>query len=684
MVTGPYPVVTDGDDAYTYINLPNRVPIQTVVVYPGTTSDVYVFVSSSSAYNTNVTWSCSSPYNATVTQTLEAYGPVEINSPEEDTVTAMVYRARVTGVVPVDPLAQPPVITIASTDGSNVFTTINVSVRPAIQVTGVSISAVGETKNPANTVLSLGNTLQLIATVTPALATNKHVYWWSSNMSVVNVDINGLLTPLAPGQVTIKATTVNNNISASISVYVPTPMTGITASPTMITLNPNTLIYPLKNSQLIKALVTPANADYKHLTWSIVSSHPLPLPAGTTDQHGTALFYGGDNTINTPVISLPTPDGIVLKRDSNGNITDNTQDMVTAVSNGMAVINVSTSNATDSVYGTYSANITVNVVTPITNVTLQQTNMVIGLNPQSAIAAVNPSVNAQYGTQYGTTNQNLTLPFYNAVVPDRNLPEEYKVTATLFPEFPSNMNLIWTSSNPKVAIISNNTPAVLNTTASDPNFNLFQVSEMITPLANGSTVIKVTTADGNKVAMVNVTVTTPVTNIALSPMPVTLNPGAQYALQATVLPTTASNADLVWDTTNSAVATVDQNGVVTAVASGSCGISVSTVDGDYTAMATINVVTPLVGVSLVLNTPTPIHIGDMVQILVVMTPTTASNQQFTWTVTNGMNGSIFTNGPAQNGNIVYLDAAQAGSAVFTVTTADGNKQANLALTVVNY
>jgi uncharacterized protein YjdB len=74
----------------------------------------------------------------------------------------------------------------------------------------------------------------------------------------------------------------------------------------------------------------------------------------------------------------------------------------------------------------------------------------------------------------------------------------------------------------------------------------------------------------------------------------------------------------------------------------------------------------------------------MVQILVVMTPTTASDQAFTWTVTNGVNGNIFTNGPAQNGNIVYLDAAQAGSSVFTVTTRDGNKQASIALTVAPY
>jgi uncharacterized protein YjdB len=689
---GPYPVTS----TFNYVSLP--VATQSATVRPGTTEDIYVFVRPTSAYNTNVEWSCSSPYNATVSQTLETYNNVEVDTG----VFATVYRARVTGVVPVSPLSPLPVITIKTTDGSNMFTALNVNVLSAIQVTGVSISSLGETKNPANTVLYLGHTLQLIATVTPVTATNKNVYWWSSNTSVVNVDVNGLITSLSPGQATIRVTTVNNNISASISVYVPTPMTGISVMPSMVTLNPNLLVYPLKNTQLIKALVTPENVDYKNLKWQIVSTLPHALPTGTTDSNGTAILYKDTNDASAVIVaSIHQPNGTVLKRDSNGNITDNTQDTVTALSNGRIVIRVSTDGVTDTVYGTYSADVIVNVVTPVTDVKLEQLNMVIALNPSVMVPTgptgvyaltgmANPlvstfkAVNESVDVQFAAIDPDTTLPWFNAEVDDRNLDQSYNVTATLFPAYPSNMNLIWTSSNPKVAIVSNNTAPVLNSIGSDPNNGLFQITERITPLSNGSAVIKVTTADGNKVATVNVTVTTPVTSIVLSPMPVTLNPGKQYALQATVLPTTATITDLAWQSTNTAVARVDQSGVVTAVSSGSCGISVTTADGDYTAMATINVVTPLVGVSLVLNSPSPIRIGDMVQILVVMTPTTASDQAFTWTVTNGVNGNIFTNGPAQNGNIVYLDAAQAGSSVFTVTTHDGNKQANLALTVAPY
>jgi hypothetical protein len=207
-----------------------------------------------------------------------------------------------------------------------------------------------------------------------------------------------------------------------------------------------------------------------------------------------------------------------VKRDSNGNILDNTQEIITGLSNGRVVVRVSTDGVADSVYGTYFADVIVNVVTPITNITLEQPNMVIALNPSvkvangplgvyaDAAASMNPllstfkAVNPPVNVQYSPFNPNTTIPVINAMVPDRNLAQSYDVTATLFPAYPSNMNLIWTSSNPKVAIVSNNTPPVLNVQGADPNNGLFQVTEQITPLSNGSTVITVTTADGNKVA----------------------------------------------------------------------------------------------------------------------------------------------------------------------------------------
>lgn len=649
-----------------------------VTVYPGTSSTVTVYVEPVTAYNPFVKWSCNSS-NATVTQTngptlsnngmndtnpytqynpllydasgntrfptlstgnydLGSVGNVVVGvNPFNNNNPCLVFTATVTGVTAVPSSAPLPIITASSTDGSNVYGSFSVIVLPAIQVTGVSISLEDKMQNPANTTLFLGKTAQLVATVTPLSATNQRVFWWSSNSSIVNVDISGLLTSLAPGQVTIKATSLNNNISASISVYVPTPITGLDILPRSITLNPNMQVYPLKNNAVIRAIIQPAEADYKHLTWEIVSStQAQPAPIGISN-----------------VVSIPR-DGTILARDSSGDITDNTQATVTAVSNGTALLRVTTYGEPYGVYGTYTSMVSVNVVTPVTDIVMTETDMVINLNPQTA--------------QYDSS---------------RSLPETYKVTATLKPAYPSNMSVFWSSSNPKVAVVSNNSPAVLNTTVSDPNFGLWQITETITPLSNGTTVMKVTTADGQKTSMTTVVVTTPVTGLSMSALPVVLNPTKLYNLQATVLPVTATNKNLVWESTNTAIATVDSLGVVKAISSGSCGISATTVDGEFTAISQINVVTPLVGVQLLVNTPLPIKVGDQVQILVVMVPTITTNQLFTWTISDGPAGAILTTGPPQNGNIVFLEAFQPGNAVFTVTAADGNKQASINLQVLN-
>ena len=658
---------------------PNNTNSAAVTVYPGTTATITAYVEPITAYNPNIIWSCSS-FNATVSQTIKGdlsnngmndtfpyteYNPL-LHDPSGNPLLptrsiggepfgsvgniklgtnpwhldssgnpypCLIFTATVTGISPLLSSSSLPVITVSSTDGSNISGNFSIVVLPPIQVKGVSISSLNEKEHPANTILFLGKTLQLVANITPVTATNKNVYWWSSNTTIVNVDSNGLLTSLAPGQVTIRATSFNNNISSSITVNVPTPITGINVLPSIITLNPNMNIFPLKNNGIINAVIQPPNADYKHLKWEIVSSTQLqPAPSGITS-----------------VVNLPT-DGTILGRNSRGDIIDNTQASISAISNGSAILKVSTVTDPNTVYGTYSALFTVNVVTPVIDIAMTEQNIVINLNPESV---TNPS-----------------------------LPESYKITATIKPAYPSNMNVFWSSSNPKVAVISNNSPPFLNTIVSDPNFGLWQITETVTPLSNGTTVITVTTADGQKTSTITVVVTTPVSGVSVSSLPIILNPTRTYSIQATVLPATATNKAVMWESTNTSIATVNNNGVVTGVSSGSCGISVTTVDGDYSAIVSVTVVTPLVGIQLLVNSPQPIHPGNFVQILVVMVPTTASNQLFTWTITDGYSSPIFTQGPPQNGNIVYLEAVSVGVSVFTVTTADGNKQASINLQVV--
>ena len=69
---------------------------------------------------------------------------------------------------------------------------------------------------------------------------------------------------------------------------------------------------------------------------------------------------------------------------------------------------------------------------------------------------------------------------------------------------------------------------------------------------------------------------------------------APVKLTATVLPEEADNKDVLWASDDDTIATVDENGVVTAVGAGTARITVTTVDGEYTDTAWLRSRTALV------------------------------------------------------------------------------------------
>lgn len=80
-----------------------------------------------------------------------------------------------------------------------------------------------------------------------------------------------------------------------------------------------------------------------------------------------------------------------------------------------------------------------------------------------------------------------------------------------------------------------------------------------------------------------------VTGVTLSDNSITINRFETYALSATVLPNNATDKSVTWSSSNVNVATVDSNGVVSSVASGSTTITVTTVDGGFTAQCSVSV-----------------------------------------------------------------------------------------------
>ena len=103
---------------------------------------------------------------------------------------------------------------IISATAGNRHVSATVTVLAArVRVTGVSF---GETKHE----IPMGGTATLTATITPADATVKTLIWTSSDEGVATVSRTGIVTALSVGETTIRATSVDGNHSAEVTVTV--------------------------------------------------------------------------------------------------------------------------------------------------------------------------------------------------------------------------------------------------------------------------------------------------------------------------------------------------------------------------------------------------------------------------------------------------------------------------------
>jgi uncharacterized protein YjdB len=165
------------------------------------------------------------------------------------------------------------------------------------------------------------------------------------------------------------------------------------------------------------------------------------------------------------------------------------------------------------------------------------------------------------------------------VIPDSltlHVDDRAGLVAVITPTWATDKSVIWSSSDPAIATVDEN--------------------GVVTALKPGRVTITATTVDGEKTASCIVTVIpgtggdpVPVTGIEVWPGRITLAPGGQTAVTAIVGPDEATNKNVVWTSSNPAVATVDQWGRVTAVGPGVAVITATTVDGSFSDSCTVTV-----------------------------------------------------------------------------------------------
>lgn len=152
--------------------------------------------------------------------------------------------------------------------------------------------------------------------------------------------------------------------------------------------------------------------------------------------------------------------------------------------------------------------------------------------------------------------------------------EDASLVYTISPANASSKLVSWDSSSPSIATID-------------------AQSGRVNAIAEGTTLITVTTDDGRRTATCKVTVNAKivsVTGVGLDMTSLTMAVGDVQTLVATVAPTNASNKVVSWSSSNTSVATVSSSGVVTAKNVGSATITVTTNDGGIQSTCSVSVI----------------------------------------------------------------------------------------------
>ncbi len=226
------------------------------------------------------------------------------------------------------------------------------------------------------------------------------------------------------------------------------------------------------------------------------------------------------------------------------------------------------------------------------------------------------------------------------------------LTATIDPPA-STSDIVWTSSNPEVATV---------------------IDGKVTAVGEGKTTINAKI--GNSTAFCDVIVAkgfVAVEGVTLNKPTLSLPIGGVEKLIASIIPADATNQRVTWSSSDEEIATVDENGTVTAFVPGEATIIVTTLDGGKTAECIVTVeAVPVESVTLN-KTTLDLFVEDEDKLTAVVSPANATNKAVTWSSSNESIATV-----DEDGTVIGIAV---GEAIITVTTEDGNKTATCTVTV---
>ena len=497
--------------------------------------------------------------------------------------------------------------------------------------------------------VSIGSTLQLTAIVTPSNLPDIITEWKSSDKTVATVNADGLVTAKKEGSVKITVTVTNGSQSESVDYDISV----IQQTVTSVELDKSSLSMIEGETYTLKATIKPDNAYDKTIKWE----SSLPSVATVSDKGvvtavkaGTAIITAkcGNKTATCQITvqaKFINVTGVILDKESlTLDLNSDAQLMATILPANAGNKAVMWSSSDPSVVSVSSQD---NVAT-VTAKSLGEAVIYVETLDGSFTKECKVKVNSPV-TSITLSQSSATLAFGQSL----------SLTATVLPADASNPVIDWSSSNPSVASVADGIVKAGTT-------------------AGTATITAKSKSNPQITASCKVTVKSQVilvSKISISPSSLNLYLNQTTKVTATVYPSNADNKDIIWSVPQGAVASVDQNGNVKAVRTGTSRIIAESADGNASAWITVTVTKQAVSSVSVTPSSLVLMVGETYDLHATVLPADASIPSVTWSSSSSSVVSVSSSG--------RVTAKGAGEATITVkSTDDSTKKATCKVTVL--
>jgi uncharacterized protein YjdB len=523
-----------------------------------------------------------------------------------------------TGVITGISITATPVLVTATTQDSGKTAAVSVTVTRAIAVSGITI-----TPNPGS--VGVGSTVSLATVITPSDASNKTLRWTSSDTTIAKVAADRpLVTGVSQGTAVITATALDSGYTATATVI------AYNIAPTSLTINGSASV-GVGDTVMLSAVFTPENTSNKVLSW-----RSSDTTIAKVDNKGLVRAIAPGNVTISATTSVATISatkaitvvsagvcGILPNNGFEGGLTNWT--IVGQTVNGVppaAIVASGARSGTKVAVISGEGGVSSTVLMPVAGrkaVTFSAWAKIVDLpawagfgidyidSSNNKITADQFNVNATAYTQFSVTRATppntarVSIWTYKTSSAGKFYLDDFCVTVgpvvdvsslSIAPN-PASVAMGYTKALAVTILPANATIKTVTWTSSNTAIATVNSSGVVTGVALGTATITAISVEGGKTATTTVTVTPPIalTGVNITPDRLSIGVADSYTLTATTTPTNASNQNVAWTSSNTAIATVNSTtGAVKAVAVGTAVIRGVTQEGSYRDSAIVTVI----------------------------------------------------------------------------------------------